>query len=30
LRYVGKDVAVDVSTKGITLEEYFKTLPVSK
>ena len=30
LRYVGKDVAVDVSTKGITLEEYFNTLPVSK
>jgi zinc D-Ala-D-Ala carboxypeptidase len=29
LRYVGKDVAVDVSTKGITLEEYFNTLPVS-
>jgi zinc D-Ala-D-Ala carboxypeptidase len=30
LRYVGKDVAVDVSTKGITLEEYFNTLPVTK
>jgi D-alanyl-D-alanine carboxypeptidase len=30
LRYVGKDVAVDVTTKGITLEEYFNTQPVSK
>lgn len=30
LRYVGKDVALDVSTQGITLEEYFNTVPVSK
>ncbi|MFP7298680.1 D-alanyl-D-alanine carboxypeptidase family protein [Neobacillus niacini] len=29
LRYVGKDVAIDVAAKGITLEEYFNTLPVS-
>jgi D-alanyl-D-alanine carboxypeptidase len=30
LRYVGKDVAGEIVKKGITLEEYTNTIPVSK
>jgi zinc D-Ala-D-Ala carboxypeptidase len=30
LRYVGKDIAIEVSTKSMTLEEYYHVLTVSK
>lgn len=30
LRYVGKKIAADIATRGMTLEEYFKAIPVSK
>lgn len=30
IRYVGKDIAKEIMSKGITLEEYYQAVPVSK
>ncbi|NEW07824.1 M15 family metallopeptidase [Paenibacillus sp. SYP-B3998] len=30
IRYVGTEISKDIVSKGITLEEYFKTVPVTK
>ncbi|MNC23956.1 D-alanyl-D-alanine carboxypeptidase [compost metagenome] len=30
IRYVGKDIAEEIAAKGITLEEYYDAVPVSK
>ncbi len=30
IRYVGQDIAKEIAAKGITLEEYYDAVPVSK
>ncbi|MNC65163.1 D-alanyl-D-alanine carboxypeptidase [compost metagenome] len=30
VRYVGKDIAASIAERGITLEEYYDAVPVSK
>ncbi|RTE09324.1 M15 family metallopeptidase [Paenibacillus whitsoniae] len=30
IRYVGNDIAKEIQTKNVTLEEYFRTVPVAK